>query len=88
MSGKRICKICGKEYDYCKTNRPTGLFRWQDVACSPGHGAMYFAQVMEARRVSELNTDIPVPAAEDVGNNDSYSLSDPEYEYEDEESDE
>lgn len=45
----RICKICGVEYPYCKTNRPTGIFRWQDVACCPEHGAEYFEKIARAR---------------------------------------
>jgi hypothetical protein len=27
----------------------SNIFRWQDVACCPEHGAIYFAQVAEAR---------------------------------------
>ena len=30
----RICKVCGKEYEYCHTQRTVpGIFRYQDVAC-------------------------------------------------------
>jgi len=47
--GNKVCKVCGKEYVYCRTNRPSGLFRWQDVACSPEHGAIYFAQIAASR---------------------------------------
>lgn len=50
MAGTKRCKVCGRKYEYCRTNRPTDIFRWQDVACSPEHGAIYFAQVAEARR--------------------------------------
>lgn len=49
MAGLRRCKVCGCEYEYCRTNRPQDIFRWQDVACSPEHGAIYFAQIAEAR---------------------------------------
>ena len=57
--GTRICKICGVEYPYCKTNRPSEIFRWQDVACCPEHGAMYFDKILESRveKVAE-NTDV------------------------------
>lgn len=47
-SGTRKCKICGCEYPYCKTitkNR----FRYQDVACSPEHGAEYFRRIELSR---------------------------------------
>lgn len=47
--GTRICKICGVEYPYCRTNRPSEVFRWQDVACCPEHGAMYFDKILESR---------------------------------------
>ncbi len=45
----KICKVCGKEYPYCKTDRPGGMFRWQDVACSPECGAEYFRLVAISR---------------------------------------
>ena len=48
--GTRICKVCGKEYPYCKTELKIGeIFRWQDVACCAEHGAEYFAEVAAAR---------------------------------------
>lgn len=64
--GIRICKVCGKEYPYCKTFRPEGIFRWQDVACCPEHGSEYFALVMasrgelspESQAVSPIDADI------------------------------
>ena len=53
----RTCKICGKVYQCCRTERPDTIFRWQDVACSPEHGAMYFAAIMKSRG-EELPEDI------------------------------
>lgn len=48
--GTRKCKICGCEYEYCRTMiTDTGIFRWQDVACCQEHGAQYFQRVLEAR---------------------------------------
>ena len=47
--GTRICKVCGKEYEYCKTWLSTDKFRYQDVACSPECGAIYFAKIAESR---------------------------------------
>lgn len=48
--GKRICKICGAEYEYCRTMyRDTNIFRWQDVCCCQSHGSEYFAKVMASR---------------------------------------
>lgn len=47
--GTRKCKVCGCEYPYCKTNRPVGIFRYQDVACSPTCGSIYFARIAASR---------------------------------------
>lgn len=44
---KRTCRVCGKQYTFCRTLMPTdGTFRWQDVACSPECGAKYLEQVL------------------------------------------
>lgn len=48
-TGYRVCKVCGERYEYCLTNRRDTIFRWQDVACSPEHGAIYFRQIAESR---------------------------------------
>lgn len=46
----RICKVCGCEYEYCHTaRRVAGVFRWQDVACSPEHGNEYLARIIASR---------------------------------------
>ncbi len=62
--GTRICKICGKEYEYCTTHNINKNFRWQDVACCPEHGAEYFKMIEESRaasaaRAKEDNLDEP-----------------------------
>lgn len=48
-NGTRVCKICGAEYPYCHTDRPTGMFRWQDVGCCPEHAEKYFIAVLKDR---------------------------------------
>ncbi len=48
MTAKKICKVCGKEYECCKTER-FNVFRWQDVACCPEHAEIYFERVAQAR---------------------------------------
>lgn len=51
------CKVCGCEYEYCRTQRHIdGVFRWQDVACSPEHGSIYLARI-EASRTNESADD-------------------------------
>lgn len=62
VKGTRICKICGKEYPYCKTERRAEIFRYQDVACCPEHGTQYFAKVEAARNPVKIEA---VPAEEE-----------------------
>lgn len=46
----KICKVCGKEYEYCHTiRRVDGIFRYQDVACCPEHGSIYLQRVIASR---------------------------------------
>lgn len=54
--GIKRCKVCGKEYEYCKTWLSQDKFRWQDVACSPECGAKYFALIEASRSASVDNT--------------------------------
>lgn len=53
-TGFRKCKVCGKEYEYCKTNRPNGLFRWNDVACCESHASIYFAKIAASREINAI----------------------------------
>lgn len=65
----RICKVCGCEYPYCKTDRRVDLFRWQDVACCPEHANVYFDSVAKARAVvekSDEDIELEVPDFEDA----------------------
>ena len=50
MAATRICKICGREYPFCYTNRHDNAFRWQDVACCPEHGTEYFNRIAASRQ--------------------------------------
>lgn len=43
------CKVCGVDYEACRTERSSDVFRWQDVACCPEHGAEYFRMIAESR---------------------------------------
>ena len=44
------CRVCGKEYEACRNaKRVDGVFRWQDVACSPEHGADYLDLIRKSR---------------------------------------
>ena len=46
----RMCRVCGKSYEACRTmSKTAGVFRWQEVACSPECGAEYLRRVTEAR---------------------------------------
>lgn len=66
-AGYKVCKICGKKYEYCLTNRRDTIFRWQDVACSPEHGAIYFRQIAESRGQAA-----PAPAAKEPPTDDGF----------------
>jgi len=44
------CRVCGKEYEACRTaSQNIGVFRWQEVACSPECGTVYLARINESR---------------------------------------
>jgi hypothetical protein len=59
MKAIKICRVCGKEYEYCKTWRPFAGNRWQDVACSPECASKYFAEV-EAARNAKVNKPVEI----------------------------
>lgn len=49
-SAIKKCRVCGKEYETCRSvNRNAGVFRWQEVACSPECGAIYLQRIEESR---------------------------------------
>lgn len=54
---KKICRVCGKEYEACKNTvrNPNLTFRWQELACSKECGLEYFKKVSQARNV-DTNT--------------------------------
>ena len=45
------CRTCGKMYVACRDSvrDPKGSFRWQEVACSPECGTLYFKEILKAR---------------------------------------
>ena len=59
MAGIRICRVCNKEYEYCRNAAKPDPFRWQDVACCAEHGAIYFEEVMRARGISTQPENSP-----------------------------
>lgn len=49
---KKICRVCGSPYEACRSaKKDKGVFRWQEVACSPECGSRYLRMVNEARKV-------------------------------------
>lgn len=49
------CRVCGKPYEACHTiRRVAGVFRWQEVACSPECGSIYLARIEESRNVKPV----------------------------------
>lgn len=58
--GIKICRVCGKEYEACHTQRPNldNEFRWQEVACSPECGSIYLQRIIASRSpVVNKNTE-------------------------------
>lgn len=67
------CRVCGKEYEACRNaKRIDGVFRWQDVACSPEHGATYLDLIRKSR--AEQHDAVAVNPV-----NEAYTLFDEEY---------
>lgn len=61
ISPMKTCRTCGKEYKACRSAKTAaGVFRWQDVACSPECGAVYLAKITESRSVKDQNDERPV----------------------------
>lgn len=72
-SAIKVCRVCGKEYEACRSaNRSAGVFRWQEVACSPECGAAYLERINESRNVvnaqkkSKHKKEIPQSVVEPV----------------------
>lgn len=50
MGNRKVCRVCGKEYEPCRSLRKnSSVFNWRTVACSPQCGQEYFRRVAEAR---------------------------------------
>lgn len=53
-SAVRTCRVCGKQYEACRSaSRTAGIFRWQEVACSPECGSIYLQRINESRGITE-----------------------------------
>lgn len=52
-SETKKCRVCGKEYEACRTAKVAGVFRWQEVACSPECGTIYLQKINESRGLVE-----------------------------------
>lgn len=81
--GFRECKVCGEKYEYCKTNRPSGMFRWNDVACCEAHAAIYFKRIAESRN-TDKNDDV-VADFSDLIDDEEDKLFEEDFEDEDDE---
>lgn len=47
---KKVCRVCGNTYSACNSARiGDGVFRWQEVACSPECGAKYLKMIQKSR---------------------------------------
>ena len=73
------CRVCGKEYEACRTlKRVAGVFRWQEVACSPECGSIYLAKIEASRAVTPTEKNEAVNNAEVVEDvtSDAYGVID------------
>lgn len=70
----KLCRVCGKPYEACRSLKAAGPFNWKEVACSPECGEEYLRRVIEARTPKP---PIPSPA-------ETYSAEEPESDYEQE----
>ena len=73
------CRVCGKEYEACHTlKRIAGVFRWQEVACSPECGNIYLAKIEASRAVTPTEKNEAVNNAEVVEDvtSDAYGVID------------
>lgn len=66
----KTCRVCGKSYEACRTiNRTVGVFRWQEVACSPECGSVYLNEINKSRGITDT---IPKVSHKKNGDHDSY----------------
>lgn len=64
---KRKCRVCGKEYEACRTSKKdVGGFNWKEVACSPECGAEYLRLVREARNPAPKAKQRRTPKVKEV----------------------
>lgn len=74
------CRVCGKPYETCHTTkRVAGVFRWQEVACSPECGSIYLAKI-EASRGVMRDGATPLPEIKTVEDNFNILIYDEEQE--------
>ena len=56
----RVCRVCGKTYTACNTNRHfDGAFHWREVACSPECGHAYLKKITDARDEKPVEIEKP-----------------------------
>ena len=56
----KTCRVCGRSYEACRTvNNALGVFRWQDVACSPECGSIYLQKLNESRGIHMEKVEEP-----------------------------
>lgn len=83
MKATKICKICGKEYPFCKTVRPKGTFIYQEVACCEEHAIEYFAKIAASRNGNKPEVEETPIASENIDDENDDLLDDEDF-YDDE----
>lgn len=60
------CRVCGKPYEACRTQSVPGVFRWQEVACSPACGEEYLRRILESRSTAGAANAPNLPEKEEA----------------------
>ena len=60
----RVCRVCGKKYEGCKTPRIAGTnLNWREVACSYECGQEYLLRIMISRDQDNMPAPVVAPVA-------------------------
>ena len=62
----RVCRVCGKKYEGCKTPRIAGTnLNWREVACSYKCGQEYLLRIMISRDQDNMPAPVVDPVVEE-----------------------
>ena len=61
MKATKECRVCGKSYEACHTQRPNlnSEFRWREICCSPECGQIWLERVIASRTSVSVEPEHP-----------------------------